>query len=149
MYYVHITQKFHKMERRNKRKLDISKNRMCRKWYPLETKDVNKEFLDDIESDREASNGDSTDNDSEDENVAEMDNEALYSSSSWRFFLYERNQFWTNLIIIVYIFLKFEWKYAKFKDKINSDYAAVTIYSHCPIGLICGSTIFIEPILLG
>ena len=43
------------------------------------------------------------------------------------FFLYERNQFWTNLIIIVYIFLKFEWKYAKFKDKINSDYAAVTI----------------------
>ena len=28
---------------------------MCRKWYPLETKDVNKEFLDDIESDREAS----------------------------------------------------------------------------------------------
>ena len=24
---------------------------MCRKWYPLETKDVNKEFLDDIESD--------------------------------------------------------------------------------------------------
>ena len=48
----------------------------------LETKDVNKEFLDDIESDREASNGDSTDNDSEDENVAEMDDEALYSSSS-------------------------------------------------------------------
>ena len=33
-----------------------------------------------------------------------------------------------NLIIIAYIFLKFEWKYAKFKDKINSDYAAVTIY---------------------
>ena len=54
MYYVHITQKFHKKERRNKRKLDISKNRMCRKWCPLETKDVNKEFLDDIESDREA-----------------------------------------------------------------------------------------------
>ena len=25
MYYVHITHKFHKMERRNKRKLDISK----------------------------------------------------------------------------------------------------------------------------
>ena len=48
----------------------------------LETKDVNKEFLDDIESDWEASNGDSTDNDSEDENVAEMDDEALYSSSS-------------------------------------------------------------------
>ena len=40
--------------------------------------------------------------------------------------------------------------WAKFKDKINSDYAAVTIYSHCPIGLIWGSTIFIEqPILLG
>ena len=51
---------------------------MCRKWYPLETKDVNKEFLDDIESDREASNGHSTDDDSEDENVAEMDDEALY-----------------------------------------------------------------------
>ena len=59
---------------------------MCRKLYPLETKDVNKEFLDEIESDREASNGDSTDDDSEDENVAEMDDEALYSSSSWRFF---------------------------------------------------------------
>ena len=40
------------------------------------------EFLDDIESDRKASNGDSTDDDSEDENVAEMDDEALYSSSS-------------------------------------------------------------------
>ena len=132
------------MERRNKRKLDISKNRMCRKWYPLETKYVNKEFLDDIESDREASNSDSTDDDSEDENVAEMDDEAL------KIFLNESNQFWTNLIIIVYIFLKFEWKYAKFKDKINSDYAAVTIYSHYPIGLICSSTIFIEqPILLG
>ena len=52
----------------------------------LETKDVNKEFLDDIDSDREASNGDSTDDDSEDENVAEMDDEALYSCSSWRFF---------------------------------------------------------------
>ena len=44
--------------------------------YP---KDVNKEFLGDIESDRGASNGDSTDDDSEDENVAEMDDEALYS----------------------------------------------------------------------
>ena len=86
MYYVHITQEFHKMERRNSRKIDISKNRMCRKWYHLETKDVNKEFLDDIESEREASNGDSTDDGSEDENVAEMDDEALYSSSSWRFF---------------------------------------------------------------
>ena len=53
---------------------------------PIETKDVNKEFLDDIESDREASNGDSTDDDSEDENVVEMGDEALYSSSSWRFF---------------------------------------------------------------
>ena len=71
-YYTEISQN----EERNKRKLDISKNRMCRKWYPLETKDVNKEFLDDIESDREASNGDSTDDDSEDENVAEMDDEA-------------------------------------------------------------------------
>ena len=30
-------------------------------------------------SDREASNGDSTDDDSEDENFAEMDDEALYS----------------------------------------------------------------------
>ena len=86
MYYAHITQNFHKMEKCKKRKLDISKNRMCRKWYPLETKDVNKEFLDDIESDREASNGDSTDDNSEDENVAEMDDEALYSSGSWRFF---------------------------------------------------------------
>ena len=66
---------------------------MCRKWCPLETKDVNKEFLDDIESDREASNGDSTDDDSEDENVAEMDDEALYSSSSWRFFYMKRINF--------------------------------------------------------
>ena len=41
---------------------------MCRKWYPLETKDVNNELLDDIEYDREASNGDRTDDDSEDEN---------------------------------------------------------------------------------
>ena len=59
---------------------------MSRKWYPREKKDVNKEFLDDIESDRVASNGDSTDDDSEDENVEEMNDEALYSSSSWRFF---------------------------------------------------------------
>ena len=53
---------------------------MCRKWYPQETKYLNNEFLDDIESDRKASNGDSTDDDSENENVAEMDDEALYSS---------------------------------------------------------------------
>ena len=43
----------------------------------LETIDVNNEFLNDTESNREASNGDSTDDDSEDENVAEMDDEAL------------------------------------------------------------------------
>ena len=104
MYYVHITQKFHKMERCNKRNLDISKNRMCRKWYPLETKDVNKEFLDDIESDREASNGDSTDDDSEDENVAEMDDEALYCSSSWRFFIWRESILNEPNYYCIYIF---------------------------------------------
>ena len=31
MYYVHITQKFRKMENRNMRQLDVSKNGMCRK----------------------------------------------------------------------------------------------------------------------
>ena len=95
MYYVHITPKFYKMERRNKRKLDISKNRMCRKWYPLETKDVNKEFLDDIESDRRHQMV-----------IAQMKTLKtkmlkIFILSSWRFFLYERNQFWMNLIIIV------------------------------------------------
>ena len=34
MYYVHITQKFYKMERRNKRKLDISKNRCAGNYIP-------------------------------------------------------------------------------------------------------------------
>ena len=43
----------------------------------LETIDVSNEFLDDTESDREASNGDSTEDDSRYENVAEMDDKSL------------------------------------------------------------------------
>ena len=58
---------------------------MCRKWYPLETKDVNKEFLDDIESDREASNGDSTDIDWG-WKCCRNGWWGSISSSSWRFF---------------------------------------------------------------
>ena len=47
----------------------------------LETIDVNNEFLD-IESYMKASNSHSKDGDSEDENVAEMDDEPLVVASS-------------------------------------------------------------------
>ena len=70
--------------------------------FLLETIDVNNEFLNDTESDMKESNSDSKDGDSEDENVAEMDDEALVVAP--KDFLYERNQFLTNLIIIVHIF---------------------------------------------
>ena len=64
-----------------------------------------------------------------------MDDEALVVAPED--FIYECNQFSTNLIIIVYIFLYLDGNVLNPRAKINSDYAAVTIYSHCPNGFIC------------